>query len=93
MKPAEAGTFDIVAGHVHGDEVGRGVMTIAESGQWCASLSLKRPGQQDDSQVADVTLVGDLCAWVGQARIRKASDGQLELTGEGTLSVEPAVGA
>ncbi len=42
MKPAEAGTFDIVAGHVHGDEVRKGVMTIAETGQWYANLSLKR---------------------------------------------------
>jgi len=93
MKPAEAGTFDIVAGHVHGDEVREGVLTIAETGQWYASLSLKRPSRYDDSPVADVTLVGDLCGWPGQARIRTAGDGQLELTGEGTLSVESAVGA
>jgi len=93
MKAAEPGTFDIVAGHVHGDEVRKGVMTIAESGQWRATLTLKRSAQRDDRQVADVTLFGDLCAWVGRATVCNGSSGQLELTGEGTLSVEPAVGA
>lgn len=93
MRSAEAGTFDIVAGHVNGDEVANGVMTIAESGQWGANITLKRSAQHDDDQVADVTLLGDLCAWVGRARVRNASNRQLELTGEGMLSVEPAVGA
>ena len=85
MKPAEAGTHDIVAGHVHGDEVGKGVLMIAETGQWRANVTLKRPTQEHDSHAADVTLPGDVCAWFGRARVRAGSNGQLELTGEGTL--------
>jgi len=93
MKAAEPGSFDIVAGHIQGLEVDKGTLTIRDDGAWLADITLSDNQVSPTEAESQVTLLGDLFAWSGHARIAASAAGVLNLIGVGSLAVQPAVGA
>jgi hypothetical protein len=99
MQIAEAGVYDIVAGHLAVQEGGSGPVRvrkarlhIGDDGAWHARAEVD--GQAPEADDVDLTLMSDFCAWSGRGHIvSRNANGHIEIRSDEALTVQPAIGA